>query len=103
MRNLVPEAVSREAQAVLLSDEEGRPSLLLTCAPLRRQAPPSPCSPVVGLGQLVGHGREGQSAVFLGAQRVVDPAPVDQAPLLVLHEGLHQDVVLVLPVEAERL
>lgn len=34
---------------------------------------------------------------------MVDPAPVDQAPLLALHEGLHENVVLVLPIEAESL
>lgn len=34
---------------------------------------------------------------------MVDPAPVDQAPLLALHEGLHKNVVLVLPIEAESL
>lgn len=66
----------QRAQAALPEDEEGHPSLLLTCAP-SADRPRPPCSPVVGLGQLVGHGRKGQSAVFLGAQRVVDPAPVD--------------------------
>lgn len=72
---------------------------------------PGPClpqpqpegSPVVGLGQLVGHGHEGQSPVLLRAQHVVDAAPVDQAPFLALHEGLHEDVVLILSVQAESL
>lgn len=61
------------------------------------------CSPVVGLGQLVGHWHEGHSPVFLWAQHVVDPAPVDQAPFLVLHEGFHENLVLILLVQAESL
>lgn len=60
-------------------------------------------SPVVGLGQLVGHRHEGQSPVFLWAQHVVDTAPVDQAPFLTFHEDPHENVVLILAVQAESL
>lgn len=59
--------------------------------------------PVVALGQLVGHGREGQRAALLGPQRVVDPAAVHQAPPLALQESLHQDVIPVLLVQPECL
>lgn len=82
-------------------------SLPLSCATLPGSASDlgllSWCSPVVALGQLVGHWHEGQSPVFLRTQRVADPAPVDQAPFLELHEGLDENLVLVLLVQAEGL
>lgn len=59
--------------------------------------------PVVTLGQLVGHGYERQSAALLWAQRMVHTAPVDQASLLALQEGLHKDVIPVLAVQTKRL
>lgn len=105
-----------EAPAAMVSDEDGFPitsthvcysTQPLTWGPLPfprlGQGPLSGCSPVVALGQLVGHWHERQSPVLLWAQRVVDPAPVNQAPFLALYEGLCKNLVLILLVQAERL
>lgn len=59
--------------------------------------------PVVALRELVRHGHEGQCPTFLGAQAVITPAAVHQAPLLTIQESFHQDVVRIVTVEAEGL
>lgn len=59
--------------------------------------------PVVALRELVRHGHEGQCPTFLGAQAVITPAAVHQAPLLTIQESFYQDVILIVTVEAEGL
>lgn len=59
--------------------------------------------PVVGLGQLVGHREDGQGSVFLWAERLVDPAAVDQPPLPALQEDFAQQLLVVFAVQLEGL
>lgn len=59
--------------------------------------------PVVGLGQLVGHGEDGQGSVLLWAERLIDPAAVDQPPLPALQEDFAQQLLVVFAVELEGL
>lgn len=59
--------------------------------------------PVVGLGELVGHGEDGQGSVFLWAERLIDPAAVDQTPLPALQEHLTQQLLVIFTVQLEGL
>lgn len=59
--------------------------------------------PVVGLGQLVGHGKDRQGSVFLGAERLIDPAAVDQTPLPALQEDFTQQLLVIFTVQLEGL
>lgn len=59
--------------------------------------------PVVGLGQLVGHGEDGQGSVLLWAERLIDPAAVDQTPLPALQEDFTQQLLVIFTVQLEGL
>lgn len=59
--------------------------------------------PVVGLGQLVGHREDGQGSVLLWAERLIDPAAVDQPPLPALQEDFAQQLLVVFAVQLEGL
>lgn len=66
-------------------------------------SPSSGCVPVVGLGQLVGHGQDGQRSVLLRAKRLIDTSAVDQTPLPALYEHLAQQLLVILTVHVEGL
>lgn len=59
--------------------------------------------PVVGLGQLVRHRKDGQGSVFLWAERLIDPAAVDQTPLPALQEHFTQQFLVIFTVQLEGL
>jgi len=58
---------------------------------------------VVGLGQLVGHGQDGEGAVLLGPVGLVDAPAVHQAPLAHLDEHLAQHLLVEQAVHVEGL
>lgn len=55
------------------------------------------------MGQLVGHWQEGQRAVLLRPEQMMDAAAVDQTPLPETDEDLAQQLLLVLTVHVEGL
>lgn len=59
--------------------------------------------PVVGLGQLVGHGQDGQCSVLLRSIRLTDATAVDQTSLSALYEHLAQHLLVILTVHVEGL
>lgn len=59
--------------------------------------------PVVGLGQLVGHGQDGQGAVLFRPKEVIDTSAVDEAPLSDLDKHLAEQLLVVLAVQLEGL
>lgn len=59
--------------------------------------------PVVGLGELVGHWEHRQGSVFLWAERLIDPAAVDQTPLPALQEHFTQQLLVIFTVQLEGL
>ena len=58
---------------------------------------------VVGLGQLVGHGQDGQGAVLLGPAGLVDAPAVHQTSLPALDEHLAQNLLVEEAVHVEGL
>lgn len=58
---------------------------------------------VVGLGQLVGHGEDGQRSVLLRPKRLRDAAAVDQPSLPALYEHSAQHLLVILTVHVEGL
>lgn len=59
--------------------------------------------PVVGLGELVGHGQDGKRPVLLRAERLIDTSAVDQTSLSALDEDLTQQLLVILTVHVEGL
>lgn len=56
------------------------------------------CVPEVGLGQLVGHWKDGQRTVLLRPKRLIDTTAVDQTPLPALNEHFAQQLLVILAV-----
>lgn len=61
------------------------------------------CVPVVGLGQLVGHGQDGQRSVLLWSKRLTDTTAVDQTSLPAFYEHLAQHLLVIFTVHMEGL
>lgn len=59
--------------------------------------------PVVRLGQLVGHGQDGQGTVLFRPKEVIDSPPVDEAPPSDLDKHLAEQLLVVLAVQLEGL
>lgn len=59
--------------------------------------------PVVGLGQLVGHGQDGQRSVLLRSEWLTDTTAVDETPLLAFYEHFAQHLLVILTVYVKGL
>lgn len=63
----------------------------------------SECVPVVGLGQLEGHGQDGQASILLWPQRLTETTTVEQTPFPGLNEHSAQQLLVVPTVRVKHL